>query len=185
MEVTIFPSREPLIKEIVGLVQGTITRRPLTIVEIGTIRAKPGEDVPDGGATVSFAGLCKQMGGKLYTVDCDHRHIEYCKEWTKNYADFVVPVLQDGRDFLKEFEGKIDLLYLDGPTENPNNSDWVPGFSRQCLEACISKMSPTSFVMFDDTDPSVWDDKATGCPPILKAARFGPHHDKPIWVRRY
>ena len=180
----ILDARRWLLAEVVHLLNIFDEGVSLQIVEIGTIRAKPGESVPDGGATITFADLARATGGMLTTVDISNDHIAYSKEWTENNSLYVNYVCEDGREFLKTFDGPIDILYLDGPTEKPENDDHVFGFSKACLENCLSKMSPTSMVVFDDTTPGIWGDKAEGCPPLLLAAGYAPHRDYPIWVRR-
>ena len=181
---TILDARRWLLTEVVNLVSLFQAGISLQIIEIGTIRAKPGESVPDGGATITFADLARSTGGMLTTVDINNDHIAYSKEWTENNSIYVNYVCQDGREFLKTCEGPIDILYLDGPTEKPENSDHVFGFSRECLQNCMVKMSPTSMVVFDDTTPGIWGDKCTNCPPLLISNGFSPHHNYPIWLRR-
>ena len=157
----------------------------MTIVEIGTIGVPFGKPAPCGGSTWTFAHLCKESEGKLYTVDTDPHSVAFAMEWTKDFTDSVECVLEDGRKFLKGFDGEIDILYLDGPSENPvPNTDFLLGFSRECLEACISKISPTSVIVFDDTNRETWNDKATGCPSILQANGFEPHPKQTMWVRK-
>ena len=180
----ILDARRWLLTEVANLTSIFQAGVSLQIVEIGTIRAKPGESVPDGGATITFADLARATGGMLTTVDINNDHIAYSKNWTENNNLYVNYVCADGREFLKTFEGPIDILYLDGPTEKPENHDHVFGFSRECLENCLAKMSATSLVVFDDTTPGLWDDKCTGCPPLLLSAGYGPHFNYPIWVRR-
>ena len=180
----ILDARRRLLTEVVYMVSNFASGLSLQSVEIGTIRAKPGEYVHDGGATITFAGIACATGGMLATVDINPEAIEHSKVWTQEYKDNVHYVLADGREYLKTCDFPIDILYLDGPTENPKNGDCVLGFSRECLEIVLPKMAPTSLVVFDDTTPGLWEDKATGCPPLLTAAGYGPHHDFPVWVRR-
>ena len=180
----ILEARHRLLSEVYKLTDIFPAGLSLQIVEIGTTRAKPGETVHDGGATITFADIARATGGMLTTVDINNDHIAYSKNWTENNNLYVNYVCEDGREFLKTFEGSIDILYLDGPTEKPENSDHVFGFSKACLENCLAKMSPTSLVVFDDTTPGRWEDKCTGCPPLLFSAGYEPHHNFPIWVRR-
>lgn len=80
------------------------------IVETGTQRMK---DDPGGCSTTLFGAFCKKYGKKLITVDNNPRHIDISEECTKEFKDYITYVLMDSIKFLKRFDKKIDLLYLD------------------------------------------------------------------------
>ena len=98
---TILDARRWLLTEVAKLTSIFSDGVSLQIVEIGTIRAKPGEGVPDGGATITFADMARATGGMLTTVDINNDHIAYSKNWTENNNLYVNYVCEDGREFLK------------------------------------------------------------------------------------
>jgi hypothetical protein len=119
----------------------------------------------DGHASFFFT----DNGFNVYTVDID----ENCKtqnEWSFNnlYRPFPenlhLEIPKDGIEFLKEFDGSIDVLYLDG---------WDVGTPNYALrhleafEASKDKLSKTHLILIDDTD---FDTPEGG-----KDAILGPH----------
>lgn len=50
---------------------------------------------------------------KIYTVDLDRNHINRCKIITEEYKNFISYNVSYSTDFLKSFNGEIDLLYID------------------------------------------------------------------------
>ena len=88
---------------------------PQTIVEVGTTRGVfGGGPRGDGWATLAWAWYCQKFGGHIHTIDIDQRCIDECRNLTTPYADVVSYHTMTGVEFLKNFEGTIDLLYLDG-----------------------------------------------------------------------
>lgn len=141
-----------------------------TIVEIGSNRREftqnciiyydncmelESKDAPpccqDGHSTYFWV----REGFEVYTVDVD----EHCKTSIessyKHHVREEIPenlhihIPQDGIEFLNNFQGKIDLLYLDG---------WDVGtdkFAEKHLEAFLAakdKLSDTHLISIDDTD---------------------------------
>jgi hypothetical protein len=53
------------------------------------------------------------MAPAIVTVDCARSHIERCRLITAPFAELFTYTVADSRDFLHEFTGAIDLLYLD------------------------------------------------------------------------
>ena len=88
------------------------------IVETGCVRLA--NDFGAGYSTVLFAELLHQLGGCLWSVDCDSAHVELARRLTDKYAGVRNIVLADSVQFLQtglaqqpQFPGRIDLLYLD------------------------------------------------------------------------
>jgi hypothetical protein len=141
-----------------------------TIVEIGSTRmeftmncinyydnsmALESKDAPpccqDGHSTYFWA----REGFEVYTVDID----EHCKRILESSYKYHIKeeipknlhmrIPQDGIQFLKDFDKKIDLLYLDG---------WdvgTPNFAESHLEAFLAaqdKLSEKHLISIDDTD---------------------------------
>jgi predicted O-methyltransferase YrrM len=82
-----------------------------TILETGTIRRL--NDWGAGLSTLLFGWYVKEFGGRVITVDCDAANIQTCKEATHQFANYITYVTSDSCKYLADFEGKIDLLYLD------------------------------------------------------------------------
>lgn len=104
----------------------------------------------DGHASLFWA----LEGFDVHTVDIDVN----CKrqvEWSFNNINKPLPtnlhiqIPMDGIQFLQEFQGKIDVLFLDG---------WdvgTPNYQQKHLDAFIAsedKLSDTHLVIIDDTD---------------------------------
>lgn len=70
-------------------------------------------DWGSGQSTIILAEFCKKYGGTLDTVDLSESNIEKCKKLTSNYAEQIRYHVNDSVKFLKDFQYKIDLLYLD------------------------------------------------------------------------
>lgn len=95
-----------------------------------------------------------RAGFETYTVDIDENCING-NLWCYSNLNIEVPknlhieIPRDGIDFLKNFDKKIDVLYLDG---------WdvgTEGYAEKHLEAFLAsedKLSPKHLVLIDDTD---------------------------------
>jgi len=118
------------------------------IVEIGTVRRDDlihGEyKLVEGGSTLCHAIGCAETEGHLWAIDISNEAIEMAKNVTKEYAEYITYKNMDGIEFLKTFEGDMDLLYLDA---------WHPilhdGFDKP-LEAFLAIKGSVSFVQVDD-----------------------------------
>jgi hypothetical protein len=139
-----------------------------TVVEIGTNRysikkecveyfleseKKPFISPPccnDGHSTLFLT----ECGFDVYTVDIDpdspNHLINHYNDLGKEKPDNLhINSPKDGIEFLKEFEGKIDLLYLDG---------WdvgTPEYAEKHLEAFLAareKLADVHLILIDDTD---------------------------------
>ena len=81
------------------------------IVETGTQRQE--DDWGAGMSTTIFGKYCSFTGSRLYTVDNDPRNLFTSKALTEEFKDYIKYILSDSIKFLSDFNGKIDLLYLD------------------------------------------------------------------------
>lgn len=105
-----------------------------TIAELGTIRSYTHGGLPscntddrsawtpDEPANWDWgAGCFSRMAAEsladlapdIVTVDCARSHIERCRVITAPFSALFTYTVADSRDFLREFSGAIDLLYLD------------------------------------------------------------------------
>jgi spermidine synthase len=122
--------------------------RDLTIVETGTIRFRD-HAYGDGYSTLKFcAFLFNQGQSDFYTVDTQESCLSLSKtivEETFNAiperANFVEST---GADFLKSFDKKIDVLYLD----SANSED----ITLEEYESAKHLLKEDSVVMIDDAD---------------------------------
>jgi hypothetical protein len=78
------------------------------ILETGTTRMV--DDWGAGNSTLVFADT--HPNATVITVDINELAIKICKEITKDYPN-VEHAISDSLKFLDEYEGQIDLLYLD------------------------------------------------------------------------
>ena len=90
-----------------------------TIVETGVARGKikffffRKVNWKDGMSTLMFSEYSSLYKGQLHTCDIDKSNIEAAKKFCKKYSNFVTFYVENSLNFLKNFEKKIDLLYLD------------------------------------------------------------------------
>lgn len=95
-----------------------------------------------------------ENGFELYTVDIDE-HCATQNKWSYNNVGKDFPnnihleIPRDGIEFLQSFEGKIDILFLDGWDKG------TLGYAEKHLEAfeaAKDKLSEVHLVLIDDTD---------------------------------
>lgn len=115
------------------LVRGSV------VVEIGSIRDLSAKaSLSDGHSTLAWA----RAGLEVHTVDRDAKtHLLVC-ELTENYKE-VHAYHGDGLQFVKDFVGEMDLLYLDGPDSES---------SLVIFSEAQHKLRSHSFVLIDDRD---------------------------------
>lgn len=82
-----------------------------TIVETGCVRLQ--DDWGGGMSTVIFGRYCHEFGGQLTTIDNSQKAMIIAKALTEEWADSINYVIDDSLNALQDFEGQIDLLYLD------------------------------------------------------------------------
>ena len=132
-----------------------------TIVEIGSMRKDcdhhPSEHhhecCNDGHSTLILASNCKDF----HTVDIDPSHSAIAKQNLEKHNIKGNVHTQDGIQYLKDFDGKIDLLFLDA---------WdvcvVPDYAEKHLEAfkaAEDKLAEHAIILIDDTDISYSNEK--------------------------
>jgi hypothetical protein len=90
----------------------------------------------------------------IIAIDLDPERIGQVRRATSRYPH-VKTVVGDGMEFLEQFPGSIDLLYLDFWTPDPDGA--VPGTGRaeayrRVYRVAKDKMTPHSMILIDDTD---------------------------------
>lgn len=121
------------------------------IFETGTLRLK--NDFGAGYSTYIFGECVSLFGGKLITVDNNPRHIEISKKLTQSFADNITYILDDSLNYIKNFNGKIDLLYLDSydcPIEGDASESQKHNLNEFLLVE--SKLHDESLILIDDVD---------------------------------
>ena len=129
-------------------------RNTKVIVETGTMRQgthalRMGWD---GGFTLIAGYWCALNQAKLYSVDNDPQALLNAKNAVEFFANNVEVVENDSVHFLKNFDKKIDFLYLDSFNFNKNNPEASQQHHLREIEAAYDKLTPNSVVMIDDCD---------------------------------
>ena len=123
------------------------------IVETGVARGKQKflffskVNFMDGMSTLIFSEYAKYVGGHLHSCDIDAKNIKNAKKFTIKFKDRITFYLDDSISFLKNFEKKIDFLYLDsldgqysGASEHQLNE----------IKNSIKNLHQNSLVLLDD-----------------------------------
>lgn len=82
-------------------------------IETGSM--KMADDWGSGCSTYVLGETCHKYGRKLYTVDCNDKHVDICKGLTLAFSDSISYHWGDSIEFLQAFKewDKVGLLYLD------------------------------------------------------------------------
>ena len=96
----------------------------------------------------------KTGASKVVALDLDEKEIQLVKNATAKYSH-VEALVQDGIEYARNFNGKIDLLYLDFWT--PDKDGELPGSGRareylRAYEAAKDKLNDNAMILIDDTD---------------------------------
>jgi hypothetical protein len=126
--------------------------QPIVIVETGCIRTPREESkIGDGWSTVNWEYYSKKTNSRTYVVDINDGHLNAAKQVVPE-SEFVTYTKQDSIEYLKQFDKKIDLLFLDsfdycGPQEN------IDACHNHCLgevKAAWDKLNEHCFILIDD-----------------------------------
>ena len=125
-------------------------RNAIIVVETGTARGGEKNFKGDGGSTILFSEwVASHPGAHLYSVDINKESLLKAERAIRNKSA-VTFVHDDAIHFLKNFEGKIDFLYLDSYDYDYR----APRLSQQHhlkeIEAAYDKLSGSALVMIDD-----------------------------------
>ena len=112
-------------------------------VEIGCTR-KAAETADDGYSTIYLAREAKAWHGLLHSVELNPHNIRVARTavTTRDLSNSVRFHKKRGANWLKDFAGPIDFLYLDGSDDVETNLDE--------FEAAETKLSPEAVVCIDD-----------------------------------
>jgi len=117
--------------------------RARVFVEIGCAR-KAAEIADDGFSTIYLAQEAKARHGLLHSVDLNPRNIRAARAAVaaRNLSNSARFHQGQGGNWLKEFAGSIDFLYLDGSDDAETNLEE--------FKAAETKLSPDAIVCVDD-----------------------------------
>jgi hypothetical protein len=124
-----------------------------TVIEIGSMRAPLTHSLADFNPRCCNEGhsslLLANTGANVITIDVDPRCAAILGQSKANFPNLQA-ITADGIEFLRNFQGSIDFLYLDA-------WDVVKGtdYAQKHLlayQAALPRLSPTCVVQIDDTD---------------------------------
>jgi len=124
-----------------------------TIVETGVSRGKvkfffiKKFNWKDGMSTLLFSEYAKYKNGHVHACDIEKKNINNAKYFCKKNKEFCTFYIDDSLNFLREFNQKIDFLYLD------SLDGQFEGASKHQLEEfklAEKKLSKNSLILLDD-----------------------------------
>lgn len=142
---------------------------PITIVETGCIRGtSETSKLGDGWSTLNWEFYAKQNGSKVYVVDINAEHIKRSKEIVPE-SDTVHYTESDSVTYLKSFNQKIDLLFLDSfdYCGDEENIKACHNHSLNELLAAWDKLNDQCFILIDDVFNNQWEGKGKLTIPYL------------------
>ncbi len=149
-------------------------KEPIVIVETGCIRNVTEESkFGDGWSTLNWDYYAKKTGSKVYVVDIDENHLNQSKKIVPP-SEYVQYTKDDSVNYLKNFSGKIDLLFLDsfdycGDEENIRACH---NHSLNEIIAAMDKLNDKCFVLIDDVFNDQWAGKGQLSIPYMLNAGF-------------
>lgn len=138
-------NRKPTFNELFNRIDGE-----MVIVETGTIRNnEPRYMRGDGHSARKFAEYLRYNGGVLYSIDIDPDAVKLAKSILNiQYSDIEIHVINsDSVQWLSNFEGDIDVLYLD----SANDSELILNEAK----AGCPKLKKGGYLLIDDIDESL------------------------------
>jgi hypothetical protein len=157
--------------------------RTLVLIEIGSTR----ENVPGQGSTRIIADYCKAEKIDFITVDMDPHNTASAASMFKSMGTGFTAVNQKGEDFLREYQGDMDFVFLDaydfdhGKHSELRQSRYEKFLGSRideaechqmhldCAQSVHAKLSPHGLVCVDDTwlVDGQWSAKGTLAMPYL------------------
>ena len=121
------------------------------IIETGCVREK--DDWGAGNSTVIFGDFCKKYNRNLITVDNNLTNLNVAREETREFEDLITYELDDSLEFLRKYDSKIDLLFLDSLdcVESPSDQNIeAQSHALKELQIAMSKLHKDSIILIDD-----------------------------------
>jgi hypothetical protein len=88
----------------------------------------------------------------LYTVDISKEAIEFSMKAASEYMPWIKFINEDSSAFLKDFDKKIDFLYLDGFDSLPGQELDASKKQLDEIEKAFHLLSDKAIVLLDDAD---------------------------------
>lgn len=160
------------------------TLKEKIVIEIGTTR----ENIQGQGSTRFLAEFCKKFSLQFTTVDMDpNNSLSAQRVFSQLNVGFQARNMK-GEDFLKDFDGTIDYVFLDAYDFDHGmhstlrqerykkylgtkiDEEQCHKMHLDCSEALLDKLSPDGIICFDDTwqnENGEWTAKGTLAVPYL------------------
>ena len=101
----------------------------------------------DGMSTMIFSDYAQFINGHLYTCDISKENLDNARKFVRKNKNHVTFVKDDSVNFLKNFDEKIDFLYLDSLDGFYKNSS---EHQLNEIKFAIDKLHEKSLVLLDD-----------------------------------
>src|ERR1019366_4206150 len=108
-----------------------------------------------GMSTAIWAAVARRCGARLWTVDHNADAIKQCRQLTSGY-DNIDYVVRDSVEFLRDFNHRIDFLYLDSCDFFEHCKEASRCHQRAEIEAAFPKLAPGAVVLLDDASVQRW-----------------------------
>jgi len=122
------------------------------ILETGCQRHE--NDIGDGVSTSLFCRYIEQFGGELDTVDISPRNIKEAEKWTAKYNIKKEFHCMDSLEFIKQYNKKPDLIYLDSfdypPGQGTSKHDASQQHNLTELKLIYNQLKENTIVLLDD-----------------------------------
>jgi predicted O-methyltransferase YrrM len=125
-------------------------RSARVIVETGTARYGDANCKYDGCSTVIFGEFANLTRKRLYSVDLNPDNCKKSREVVDKFKPAVQVICNDSIQFLSNFKGEIDYLYLDSFDFEAYNPDPSQQHHLKEIKAAYNKLHDDSVVMIDD-----------------------------------
>jgi hypothetical protein len=149
-------------------------KEPINIVETGCIRNITDESkFGDGWSTLNWEYYAKKTNSVVYVVDINERHINQSKKIVPE-SEFVKYTKDDSVNYLKNFDKKIDLLFVDSfdYCGDEENIKACHNHSLNEIKASWDKLNDKCFILIDDVFSEEWDGKGKLSIPYLLSHGF-------------
>lgn len=148
------PTSSSRVEGFKSVLNGMVGKTNPIIVEIGVSRKTT--DLGDGNSTMIFNWFISKYGGSYHGCDISAESLKVASSILSNFhrdgskAENVALYQKDGADFIRLFNERIDLLYLDGwdwyPPRDPDSS----AFHGRCILFALDKLANGAVVLIDD-----------------------------------
>ena len=130
-------------------------RKAKMLIETGVAREGLKQTKGDGASTFIFGTWAKQNEAILHSVDIDPKAIEIAQKETDQLSlqDHVKLHVQDSVEFLKNFQEKVDFLYLDSydyPRNDPEGQRASQEHHLKEFQAIEPRLHEKTIVLIDD-----------------------------------